>query len=77
MLVVGAEQLDHVVELPQDLLEPQLVDLVHDDEQQLVVLRAVRSGHLETEQIVDPEIARVRDGGIAHSPSVAPSGASQ
>jgi hypothetical protein len=35
--VLAAQHVQHRVELPQDLLEPQLVGLVHDDEQVLVV----------------------------------------
>jgi diguanylate cyclase (GGDEF)-like protein len=44
----------------QQLLEPQLVDLVDDDEQHLVVL--VRPGLLGLEQLVQPEVAGVGDG---------------
>ena len=40
------KSVDHRVQLVQDLLEPQLVDLVHDDEQQLVVRRASVLGAL-------------------------------
>jgi hypothetical protein len=35
---VALEQPHHVIELVQELLEPELVDLVDDDEQHLVVL---------------------------------------
>ena len=38
---LSVEQRPHAIELVQDFLEPQLVDLVDDDEQQLVVLGAV------------------------------------
>jgi hypothetical protein len=41
----------------EDLLEPQLVDLVDDDEQDLVVL--VRLGPLEGEELVERQIAGV------------------
>jgi diguanylate cyclase (GGDEF)-like protein len=44
----------------QQLLEPQLVDLVDDDEQHLVVL--VRPGLLGPEQLVQPQVAGVSDG---------------
>src|SRR5688500_13279428 len=40
--VVGREQLPYTIELVQQFLEPQLVDLVNDDEEQLVVFRSVR-----------------------------------
>src|SRR4051812_48942021 len=36
--VVGGQQLRDPIELVQQLLEPQLVDLMNDDEEQLVVL---------------------------------------
>jgi hypothetical protein len=46
-------------ELVQQLLEPQLVDLVDDDEQHLVVL--VRPWLLRGEQPVEPQVAGVGD----------------
>ena len=54
----------HVVELVQHLLEPELVDLVDDDEEQLVVLGPVGARLLEVEELVDVEVAAVGDGGI-------------
>lgn len=42
--------LQHVLEaaqLVESLLEPELVDLMNDDEEQLIVLGAVREGLLE------------------------------
>ena len=47
--VVGAQQLLEIVELVQHLLEPQLVHLVHDDEQRFVVLG---TGTLQRQQFV-------------------------
>src|SRR3984957_16328146 len=47
-------------QLVQQLLEPQLVDLVDDDEQHLVVLG--RPGLLRREQLVQPQVAGVGDG---------------
>jgi diguanylate cyclase (GGDEF)-like protein len=47
-------------QLVQQLLEPQLVDLVDDDEQHLVVL--ARPGLLGREQLVQPQVAGVADG---------------
>ncbi len=52
-----------VAELVEELLEPQLVDLVHDDEQQLVVL--VRAGSLGAQDLVERQVPRVGQGGIA------------
>ena len=44
--------------LVQELLEPQLVDLVDDDEQELVVL--VRARALGAQDLVEREVRRVR-----------------
>ena len=63
--LVGVEQAPHVVELVQDLLEPQLVDLVDHDEEHLVVLGAVRERPLQREQLVDAQVRVVGDGAIA------------
>ena len=41
------EQRDHVIDFVQHLLEPQLVDLVNDDEQHLVVFGAFGSRALQ------------------------------
>src|SRR6185295_11463062 len=55
--LVLLEQRAHAIELVEQLLEPQLVDLVNDDEQHLVVL--VRARLLQGEKLVDLEIVRV------------------
>ncbi len=47
-----------LAQLVQDQLEPELVGLVDDDEQQLVV-RLRRQRLLELEQVVDPQVAGV------------------
>jgi hypothetical protein len=47
--------------LVQDLLEPQLVHLMDDDEQQLVV--RVGRGALAGEQVVQAQVASVRPRG--------------
>src|SRR5207247_7927717 len=60
--VAPREQALEEVQLVQQLLEPQLVDLVDDDEQQLVVLGPVRERLLESQQIVDLEVAGVGHG---------------
>ena len=55
-LLEQALQAAHLVE---DLLEPELVDLVDDDEEHLVVFRAVAQRPLQRQQLVDLEVARV------------------
>ena len=49
-----------LAELVQQLLEPQLVDLVDDDEEHLVVL--VRLRLLRGQQLVQPQVAGIGDG---------------
>ena len=53
---------NHVVELVQHLLEPQLVHLMNDDEQRLVVLQLPLVGALQGEQLVEPQVTRVGHG---------------
>ena len=60
--VLASEQGFQVVELVEHLLEPQLVDLMDDDEQRLVVLGAVGQWALERQQLVELEIAGIGDG---------------
>ena len=62
MRVVRFEQLDDAIELVQQLLEPELVHLVDDDEQHLVVLGPRRARLLQRQQLVDLEIAGVCRG---------------
>jgi hypothetical protein len=53
------------VELPQDLLEPELVRLVDDDEEHLVVRRAAMQGALHllgSEKPIELQVIRVVDG---------------
>jgi hypothetical protein len=40
----------------QHLLEPQLVDLVDDDEQRLVMLRALRERLLQRKELIELEV---------------------
>jgi len=58
-------------QLVEQLLEPQLIDLVDHDEQQLVVLgaavRANRKRSLGRQHLVECEIRRVVDGSPGHS----------
>jgi hypothetical protein len=56
--VAGFERLLQVAELVDQLLEPELVDLVDDDEEDLVVL--VRLRPLRTEDLLQREVRRVR-----------------
>jgi hypothetical protein len=54
-------------ELVQELLEPELVHLVDDDEEDLVVL--VRAGPLRAEQLVQCQVGRVSQRLLAaHGP---------
>jgi hypothetical protein len=59
--VVGVDQRARGLELEQDLLEPELVDLVDDDEEELVVSRRVRQQTLELDQLRDLQIAAIRE----------------
>jgi hypothetical protein len=56
---VLGEQLADEIDLVQQLLEPQLVDLVNDDEEQLVVFGSIGSRPLQREQLVDAEIPAI------------------
>jgi hypothetical protein len=48
--------------LVQKLLEPELVDLVDDDEQEFVVLGGARA--LGAQDLVETEVRRVREGSL-------------
>ena len=52
------------IDLVEDFLEPELVDLVNDDEEQLVVLGPLGARLLEGEQLVDMQIAAVGNGRV-------------
>src|SRR5687768_1463634 len=62
--VIRGEQLAHAIELVEQLLEPELVHLMDDDEQQFVVFRSVRPRLLQREEVVDAQIAAVGYGAI-------------
>jgi hypothetical protein len=65
---VAVLHVDQVRELVQELLEPELVDLVDDDEEDLVVL--VRLRPLRPEELLEGEIRGVGEGLLpAHDPS--------
>jgi hypothetical protein len=62
-----AEDPPHLVELPEDLLEPKLVGLMDDDEEHLVVDRVPRLCALQVlgvEELVQPEITPVVEVGV-------------
>ena len=59
----AAEMAHRRFDLVQHLLEPQLVDLMDDDEEQLVVVRRVALRNLQREQLVDVEIRAVGQRG--------------
>jgi hypothetical protein len=70
-VLAGKQALD-LVELEQDLLEPQLVGLVHDNEQHLVMGRPAQPGafgRLAGQQLIELQIVAVghrRLGGAGH-----------
>ena len=61
MGLLRVEQPADLVNLVQQLLEPQLVDLVDDDEQRLVVLGSLGPRLLQRQQIVELQIRAVRN----------------
>ena len=56
------EQSHDVIEFVQQLLEPQLVHLVDDDEQHLVMFGPGGTRLLQRQEFIDLEIAAVRRG---------------
>ena len=68
--VAGLERRLHPEQFVPERLEPELVDLVDDDEQQLIVLGSLRPLgplDLEREQLRDLEVRRVGDGAAGHA----------
>ena len=59
MRLVVLEQPPHAIEFVEQLLEPQLVHLMNDDEQHLVVVIGQRM--LRTQQFVQIEILRITE----------------
>lgn len=57
--VAAAQVVGDFLQFVQQQLEPQLVDLVNDDEEHLVVLGRLRQRSLEDEQFVEFEIAGI------------------
>ena len=68
--IARLEQFDDVIDFVQHLLEPQLVDLVDDDEEHLVVLGSFGPRTLERQQLVDGEIAAVGHRSVGHDHSL-------
>ena len=63
---VRAQMLDGTVDFVKQELEPQLVDLVDDDEQRLIVMRGRRAALLQREQFGHLEVRPVGEGPIGH-----------
>ena len=59
--LVALQAFDRGVELVQDQLEPQLGDLMLDDEQHLVVLGRIADRLLRAQQLVELQIGVVAD----------------
>src|SRR5688572_3772999 len=57
------------VELVKELLEPELVDLMDDDEERLVVLRRIGPELLQRNEIVNAQIAAVAELLFAFGPA--------
>ena len=66
-LVALLEHPLQVAELVDELLEPELVDLVDDDEQDLVVLVGVRP--LGAEDLLERQVGRIRQGLVDAHPA--------
>ena len=62
----------HAIELVQQLLEPQLVHLMNDDEEHLVVLGTGRPRLLQRQELFELQIGAVGDGGAACRQPCAP-----
>ena len=65
------QRVDQRVQLVEDLLEPQLARLVHDDEEQLVGVLGHRARALQLQQLVEREVRAVRDLGVIGARRVA------
>ena len=64
--VAGLERPLQIRRLVQQHLEPELVDLVDDDEEQLVVLGPVRQRLLAREELVQVQVGRVGERRVLH-----------
>ena len=68
--IARVEQRDHAIDFVQHLLEPQLVDLVNDDEEHFVVFGSFGARPLQREQLIDRQIGSVSDGTVVHHHSL-------
>jgi hypothetical protein len=59
MRVPRVQGVPNRLQLEQDFLEPQLIGLVDDDEEQLVVSGRVRKQALEREQLRNPQVRAI------------------
>src|SRR5437762_9366824 len=64
--VVGPEPSLQVIQLVQDFLEPELVDMVDDHEQCLIVFKHTRTRGLESQELVELQVAGIGDGHVSH-----------
>ncbi len=64
------EQIDHVIDFMQHLLEPQLIDLVNDDEEHFIVFGSLRAWTLQREQLIDRQIRSIGDRTVVHHHSL-------
>ena len=63
--VARIEQNDHAIDFVEHLLEPQLVDLVNDDEEHFVMFGSLGARPLQLEQLVNREVTAVGEVGSA------------
>ena len=71
--VVLLDLLRRAVHLVEDELEPELVDLMNDDEERFVVVRGRGEALLQLEELRDPEVRAVGERLVRHEEMVAPS----
>lgn len=69
---IGEHRVASGFQLEEQLLEPELVGLVHDDEHQLVVHRRVRPELLQRQQLGDLQVRPVRQQPLLRLVSEAP-----
>jgi hypothetical protein len=61
------------VDLVEDELEPELVDLMNDDEERLVVVRGRGEALLQLQELRDPEVRAVGERLVRHGRDGSPS----
>lgn len=57
-------ELPYRLQFKDELLEPQLVRLVYDDEEQLIVSGRIGQETLGAENLIEPEVAGVREPAV-------------